>query len=258
MSQNQIGTPSWVDLASPDLDASARFYNGLFGWDAVETGPVEETGGYRMFTLRDRLVAGLGPLQGEGQPPAWTIYVLVSDADETSERVRSAGGAVVLEPLDVLDAGRMAVFGDTVGAFIAVWQPGTHGGAQILGEPGSLCWSELATRDPDAARSFYGAVFDWAPNEVEMEGASYTEWRLGERAVGGMIAMDERWPAELPSHWMSYFAVDDCDASAKLAGDLGGSVSVPPTDIPAGRFSVLSDPHGAFFSIIRMSAAAAG
>jgi uncharacterized protein len=255
VSEHAPGTPSWVDLASPDIEASARFYGGLFDWTATEAGPVEETGGYRMLQRDGRNVAGLGPVQAEGQPAMWTTYVSTDDADAVAARVREAGGQVIMEPFDVLGTGRMAVFGDAVGAVISVWEPKTHHGADVVNEPRSLCWNELAARDVDAAKRFYEAVFGWQ-GETNTHGAtSYTEWKLDGRTVGGMIQMNEQWPAEIPPHWMVYFAVDDVDAAAAKAADLGGRIAVEPSDTPAGRFSVLNDPHGAVFSIIKLSRA---
>jgi uncharacterized protein len=253
VSEHAPGTPSWVDLASPDMDASERFYGGLFGWTADATGSVEETGGYKMLQRDGRNVAGLGPIQGEGQPAMWTTYVSTDDADAVAERVREAGGQVLMEPFDVLGAGRMAVFGDAVGAVISVWQPQTHHGADVVNEPGSLCWNELAARDIDAAKRFYEAVFGWDAETNAYGDTSYTEWKLDGRSVGGMIQMNEQWPAEIPAHWMVYFAVDDIDATVARASELGGKVAVEPTDTPVGRFAVLNDPHGAVFSVIRLS-----
>jgi predicted enzyme related to lactoylglutathione lyase len=247
------GTPSWVDLASPDLEASKRFYGGLFGWQADASGDPEQTGGYTMFTLNAKLVAGLGPLQGEGLPPAWTTYVSVDDADATAAKAKAAGATVMMEPFDVLDAGRMAVFVDPTGAFFSIWQPGAHKGAELVNEPNTLCWNELTTRDIDTARDFYRGVFGWGCETNPFEGTVYTEWKLGGKSIGGMIQMTDDWPAEIPSHWMTYFAVDDTDAIAKRTEELGGGVPVPPTDIPPGRFAVLDDPHGAVFSVIEMA-----
>ena len=253
ISEYAPGTPSWVDLASPDPDASARFYGGLFGWTATDPGPVEETGGYRMLQRDDRDVAGLGPTQAPDQPAIWTTYVSTDDADAVTAKVQAAGGRVVMEPLDVLGAGRMAVFADAGGAVISVWQAQTHIGAGVVNEPGSLCWNELATREIEAAKRFYAAVFGWTADTNAFGDTSYTEWKLGDRTVGGMIQMNDEWPAEVPAHWMVYFAVEDIDAATKKVEELGGRISVPPTDTPAGRFSVVNDPHGAVFSIIRLA-----
>lgn len=247
------GTPSWVDLGSPDPDASSRFYGGLFGWEAVETGPAEQTGGYRMLMLGEKHVAGLGPLQSEGQPTMWTTYVSVEDADATAAKVTEAGGQAMLEPMDVMQAGRMAVFLDSEGAAFAVWQPGEHKGAAIVNEPGSLVWNELATRDLEGAKAFYGAVFGWEPETSPMEGTDYTLWLLGGKGIGGVREMDDQWPEDVPAHWSVCFAVADTDEAAEKAGSLGGKVSVPPTDLPIGRFAVLNGPHGEPFSVIKLA-----
>jgi uncharacterized protein len=199
-------------------------------------------------------VAGLGPTQGEGQPAMWTTYVSTDDAEAATARVRDAGGRVVMEPLDVLGAGRMAVFADEGGAVFSVWQAQSHHGAAVANEPGSFCWNELATRDIEAAKRFYGAVFGWEGDTSAYGDVSYTEWKLGGRSIAGMVQMNEEWPAEVPAHWMVYFAVEDIDASTRKVEELGGKVSVQPTDTPAGRFSVVNDPQGAVFSIIRLAA----
>lgn len=238
------GTPSWIDLGSPDIEASIAFYTGLFGWEAADQGP--DAGGYRMFTLRGLPVAGLGPAQNPG-PPYWTTYVTVADVDATTALVREAGGMVFLEPMDVLDAGRMAVFGDPTGAPISVWQPGAHKGSGLANEPGSFTWNELNSRDPQAATAFYGQVFGW--DGKPMEGPrEYTTFEVDGRPVAGMADMRGRVPDEVPPHWLVYITVADLDASVATAQELGGSVLVGPMDIPGmGRFAVVADPQGAFF-----------
>jgi predicted enzyme related to lactoylglutathione lyase len=246
--QYEPGTPSWVDLASPDLPASVSFYTDLFGWEADDQGP--DAGGYTLFRMGEEPVAGAGPTMMEGQPTAWTSYVSVADADATTDKARKAGATVFVEPMDVLDVGRMAVFADPTGAAVAVWQPKTHKGAGIVGEPGSLCWNELSTRDTAAATDFYRGVFGWDTESSDMGEMQYTEWKLGGKTIGGMMPMPSEVPAAVPSYWLAYFAVADCDDSVAKATKAGASVFVPATDIPAGRFSVLSDPQGAMFGII--------
>ena len=244
------GTPSWVDLSSPDVDASVTFYEALLDWEAAEpAGP--EFGGYRMFTLRGKNVAGIGPAQ-DGQPPSWSTYVSVQDIDATLATARENGAKVLLEPLEIPGAGRMAAFSDAVGAPLSLWEPAGHIGAEIVNEPGTLCWAELACRDTDVAEAFYTTLFGWGTRTETQGGAPYTQWLVDDRAVGGMLAMNELWPAEIPAHWMNYFAVADTDAVAATLPDLGGKVLVPPTDIPIGRFSVLADDQGAVFSVIAL------
>ncbi|MYI05904.1 MAG: VOC family protein [Gemmatimonadetes bacterium] len=245
------GTPSWADLASPDLEASRAFYGDLFGWTG-EPSTEPEARGYTVFMLGDAAVAGLGPTFGD-VPPHWNTYVTVADADEAVAAVTAAGGQVLMETMDVLNVGRMAVIADPGGAALSLWQPHEHFGAEVMMEPNTMCWHELNTRDPGAATEFFGRLFGWEAREVGAPGMDYTELRLGETGVAGMITMDENWPAEIPSHWMVYFAVSDCDASAARVAELGGEVHVPPTDIPGvGQFSVVADPHGAAFSLITL------
>jgi predicted enzyme related to lactoylglutathione lyase len=251
------GTPSWVDVAVPDPDAAADFYSAIFGWQVHETSRPEESGGYRMATLRGKEVAGISPIMGEGQPPSWTTYIDTDDADATAEKAREAGGTVFAEPFDVLDVGRMAVLADPTGAVFAVWQPKGHPGAGLVNEPGAFSWNELNTRDPEAAKEFYGAVFGWQGRKFEMEGEGpdYVTWHVGgeDHSVGGMLDMRGRVPDEIPAHWMVYFNVDDTDATVAQVSERGGEVVVGPDEIPGvGRFAVMRDPQGAHFAVIKV------
>ncbi len=250
------GTPSWVELASPDTDAAAAFYRELMGWSATEPGP-QETGGYRMFQQDGKNVAGLMSKMQPEQPTAWATYISVADADETAEKVKAAGGSVLVAPMDVMDIGRMAFFIDPTGAVFGVWQPKTFAGADLVNEPVSLCWNEVMTRDADADKAFYTAVFGWHAGRPGFEGApdSYTVWELSGKPVGGMMQMsDEMFPPQVPSHWGVCFAVADCDATVAKARDLGATVTVEPVDMPIGRFAGLIDPQGASFTVMQAAA----
>jgi predicted enzyme related to lactoylglutathione lyase len=246
------GIPSWVDLGSPDPDASAAFYRGLFGWTTTEPGPVEETGGYRMFLKGDKVVAGLGPNQG-GAPPSWTTYLAVDDADKTAELVKGNGGMVFVEPMDVMDAGRMAIFADPTGAAFGVWQAGEHTGADIKGEEGSLIWNELMTRDVDGAKRFYSTAFGVEPTPFpQAEGPEYTVLNVNGQGVAGILSMPDDMPAEMPSVWVTYFATTDTDATVANATSLGASVMTEPFDVPTvGRIAVLTGPHGENFAVMK-------
>jgi predicted enzyme related to lactoylglutathione lyase len=251
-SEYKPGTPCWIDIGT-DVDAAKTFYGGLFGWTAQDAGPVEETGGYGFFLKDGKMVAGYGPQQ---QPVVfWTTYVAVSDIDETTQRAEKAGGNVILPPMEVMAAGKMAVYQDPTGAFISAWQPGEHKGAQLVNEPGSWSWNELNTRDLERSKSFYSEVFGWDP-VTQGEGAnSYTEWKLDGESVAGMMEMPPMVPADVPPHWLVYFAVDDADAAVAKIQELGGSVFVPPMDVQPGRLSVVADPQGAAFAVIKLSLA---
>lgn len=244
------GVPSWVDHMSDDPAAASAFYAGLFGWE-VEAGP-PEAGGYALARKAGHTVAGIGPKMGPG-PTAWNTYVNVDSADDVAARVTANGGRVLAPPMDVMDAGRMAVFADPAGAVFGVWQPGSHKGATLVNEEGTFGWNELLTDDIDGSKAFYGAVFGWG-SHTHQEGTpqAYTEWMVGERTVGGMMAKPPDLPPGVPSFWGVYFMVGDTDAAVARIQELGGSVRMPPMDIPQGRFAVVADPTGAVFNIIAM------
>jgi predicted enzyme related to lactoylglutathione lyase len=245
------GTPCWVDLGTPDIDAAAGFYAGLFGWQVPPAENIENTGGYRRATKNGADVAGMMPLMQEGQPTAWATYVAVEDADMTATAVRDAGGMVLAEPMDVMDLGRMAIFSDPTGAVFGVWQPGTFPGAGIVNESGAVVWNELNTRETEAAKAFYAAVFGWAFEQREFETGTYTSIKVGDATVGGMIDISGRVPDEIPANWLVYFAVDDTDATLEKAKAASGNVAFGPEDIgEVGRIAVLLDPFGAAFAVI--------
>jgi predicted enzyme related to lactoylglutathione lyase len=245
------GTPCWVDLGTPDIEAAVAFYSGFFGWEVPAAENAEQTGGYRQAMLRGKPVAGMMPLMQEGQPPAWSSYISVEDADAIAAKVRDAGGEVLAEPMDVMGLGRMAVFSDPAGAAIGIWQPGSFVGAEVVNESNAVVWNELNTRDPGAGKSFYGAVFGWGFEERKFENGPYTSLKAGEATVGGMIDITGRAPDEVPSHWLVYFAVDDTDATVAKATDSGGSVALEPFDIAeVGRIAIVKDPFGAVFAVM--------
>jgi len=245
------GTPCWVDLGTPDVDASKKFYGELFGWEAEDAGP--DSGGYHLARLRGKSVAGIGPLQQEEQPPAWTSYVLTEDADATAKKAKEADGQVFMDPFDVMDAGRMTVLADPTGAIIGVWQPDAHRGAQLANEPGSFCWTELATRDMEKATPFYTAAFGWETATGEFGDRKYTEFKVDGKSIAGGMPMGDEMPSDVPPHWAVYFAVEDTDAAIEKVKELGGSVWLDPFDSPAGRFAGVADPQGARFSVIKIA-----
>jgi uncharacterized protein len=250
------GVPMWVDLGTSDLEAAKRFYGGLFGWEWVSAGP--DAGGYGFFNLGGKMVAGAGPLMSDQQPVAWSTYIDSTNVDDTVAKARDAGGTVIVEPMDVMGAGRMAFVIDPTGAAIGIWQPMAHGGAELANEPGSFTWNELATRDIEAAKKFYKAVFGWDGTTTPFGETTYTEWKIGDRTIGGMREMGAGDPPSMPPHWLVYFAVADADASAGKVSASGGQVLVPPMTIDPGRFSVVADPQGAPFAIIALNPAMVG
>ncbi|MDC0766961.1 VOC family protein [Streptomyces sp. HD] len=243
------GGPCWAEVGCPDLEAGKRFYSALFGW-RTETDAREEMGGYTIAYLADAPVCALVPL-GEGapaQPVVWYVTFAVADLDATVAKVRSAGGSVMSEPGDVPAMGRFASVADPQGAAFQLWQERGFAGAGVLNAPGSLGWVELLTRAPQEAKAFYTSVFGWSVNALER----YTQWGLDGADFGGMVPMDDKFPHEVPAHWLPYFAVADVDATAADATEAGGSVLMEPTSVPEGpRIAVLRDTQGAMFGVYR-------
>jgi uncharacterized protein len=249
------GSPSWVDTASPDVDASVRFYTGLFGWEANAI-PDPEAGGYVILTLDGASVAALGPLQ-EGQFPAWSLYFATSDADATAAKVVEAGGKVVAPPFDVLKSGRMAVFQDPIGTFFSVWQANEMPGFGKAHEPNTFGWGELNARGVDQVTEFYPKVFGWGVKKSEGADDSppYIEWQLDGQSIGGAIdlAMIAAMPPEVPNHWLVYFDSSDIDATANRVVQLGGELRKGPEAYPGGRFAIVADPLGTVFGLMESS-----
>ena len=255
MTEYAPGTPSWVDLGTPDMDKTVAFYGDLFGWDIHESSRPEESGGYRIAESAGKSVAGVMPLMAEGQPPVWSTYVSVEDADATAAKVADAGGTVIAPPMDVMDLGRMAVFMDPTGAALGVWQPREMKGAELVNEPVSVTWNELNTRDTDAAREFYAAVFGWQAEVSQDGGVDYVMFTRddGSRVAGMMDIANTQMPDEIPPHWLVYFAVEDTDATASKAQEAGGVVRFGPVDIPIGRFAVITDPSTSAFGVVTLN-----
>jgi len=226
--------------------------------------------------IRDeRPGAGTGPAQSPGAP-WWTTYISVEDADQTAKVVQDLGGQVLVEPMDVGTFGRMAVLADPMGAQFSVWQPIQHIGAGVVNEHGTLTWNELHTRDRDRAKDFYSKVFGWYSSDVDMgQGFTYTVVKLTEdendQGIGGItphMGEDQSGPGEWngpddqghgPDRWKVYFAVDDADATAAKATELGGGVTMPPTTMAGvGRFAALTGPPGEGILIITNMPAAQG
>jgi len=265
------GVPCAVDTAQPDPEAAVDFYRGLFGWEFEDVMPPESEAKYFVARRRRLDVAAVGSIpEGAPQTATWRTYIWVDSADEAGSKVRDAGGSVVMEPLDVEpEAGRMAVFTDPEGAEFRVWQAKENKGAQLVNEPGSLNLNRLNTRNVEGAKSFYGSVFGWTTLRLDGGPELWTLPGFGdflERdnpdlrkqmaeagapkgfedvvASIGPIAADQ---PDTPAHWSVIFAVEDADATAAKAAELGGEVIVPPSDAPWVRVTVIRDPQGATF-----------
>lgn len=250
------GTPCWVDLMVPDQQAALDFYRDLFGWQG-EVGP-PETGGYAVCTLNGKAVAGImkamSPDGGPTPPTAWTTYLATADVDASQAKIAEAGGNVMMPAVDVMTLGRMCVAADPTGAVFGLWQARDFGGAQVVNEPGSVIWSELNTSDTGAAARFGKAALGL--EAAPMEGAEgYYSLSAGGRVIGGMQGLDQL-PPGTPSHWLTYFSVDDADSVVDALIRAGGNVLKPPFDMMAGRMAVVTDPQGGAFAVINATAPA--
>ena len=249
------GSPSWADLLSHDGQAAKDFYTALFGWE-FQDHPAGPDMTYTMYTHNGQAAcasAEAGPGQ-ENLPPHWSVYVTVDDLEAAVERAKAAGGTVVFDPMDVLDVGRMAIIQDREGAFLRLWYPLKHAGAEVMHEPGALTWFELATTNPESAADFYQQVLgvEIKQDENVQEFPYWLMW-LGEQMVGGIIQIGEDW-GPVPPNWGVYFGVNDVDATAAQAQELGGGAIIEPRDLmDFARFSVLRDAEGAVFTVIRLN-----
>ncbi|QOV41345.1 VOC family protein [Streptomyces ferrugineus] len=249
------GAPNWIDLGTPDIEGAGSFYGGLFGW-RFQPGP-PETGGYGLFQLDGKTVAGGMRTTEEQGPPSWTVYFQSPDVDATAKAAEQAHGSVMVQPMDVLDLGRMAILADKAGVTFGLWQPGITKGLDLVQEPGSLCWLELYTPDVPAAAGFYNATLGMETFALDFYGGTYTTFSpggQGEDAMFGGVVDKADDPAEAagPAYWLPYFEVTDTDATVAKAQSLGGTVRMPATDLPdVGRIAKLTDPYGARFAVIK-------
>ena len=242
------------ELTTRDLAAAKDFYTRLFGWTASDRG---DRGGTTYVVLendgRDVGALASSGLEAAGRTasPHWMPYVAVKSAEEAAAKAAALGGEVLLEPVDVTNAGRKAVLADPLGARFGLWQPRKRIGSRLLGEAGSFCWNELYTNDAERAAAFYGDLFGWhgARATLPTPPYDYTVFRLGEINVAGMIVIPKEW-GPVPTHWLVYFAVESCDASERNALRLGAQSVFPPTEFPnVGRLAILKDPQGAAFAL---------
>ena len=264
------GVPCWVDTSQPDPEAAIDFYGGLFGWEFEDVMPPDSEGKYFIAQIDGKRVAAVGSVPEAAPPIAmWNTYIWVDSADETASKVSDAGGKAMMEPFDVMDAGRMAVFTDPEGAVFCVWQAKENKGAQLVNDPGSVNFNGLNTRDVEGAKAFYGSVFGWETLSLGGDAAMWTLPGYGDHLesndpgirervaeVGGpkgfedVVASINPIPddqPDTPPHWNVTFATDDADATASKATELGGKVIAPPFDAPWVRMTVIADPQGASF-----------
>jgi predicted enzyme related to lactoylglutathione lyase len=250
------GTPCWVDNMSTDAAAAREFYTELFGW-SIEVGG-EETGGYGLAKVEGHNVAGIMGTDALPHPPVWTTYLATADCAATCEAITAAGGTVVSPTMDVMDLGAMAVAIDPTGATFGLWQAKAHTGVELANEPGALTWNEQMSRDYEAAKAFYAAVFGYTYTEIGDGGFQYASIEVDGNTVGGLGGLPADVPAQVPAHWRAYLAVADTDVAVAQALALGGAVLSPPVDMPYGRHADIADPNGAAITVIAIASPPVG
>ncbi len=248
------GTFSWVDYSAKDLEGAKAFYSALFGWSLIEVpAPCEP---YVMAQVSGKDVAAITGLSEDesqqGVPPHWNSYVTVEDVNATATKIKDLGGQVLAEPFDVMEAGRMAVVADPIGAVFCIWQARQNIGAQLVDEPNTFCWNELYTDDLHTVERFYTSLFGWnSKHATTSNNAKLVELYNGERPTATMMEIQPEWGPTSPA-WGVYFAVADCEATVEHAKGLGAKVVLEPRDIPPGRVAVLQDPQGGVCSVIQL------
>jgi predicted enzyme related to lactoylglutathione lyase len=254
--KHEPGTFCYAEMATSDPAASGKFYTELFGWSRNDQ-DMGEYGIYTQYQINGKVVAAQYKLNAEQEaqnvPPNWGQYVTVTDVDAATNRATKLGGQVVMGPQDVMDYGRMSVMSDPTGAVFCIWEPKSNIGVELRDEPGAMCWNELMTPDTGEAATFYGGLFGWETQTMDMgDMGEYTLFnRSGGQGAAGMMAIKPEM-GPIPANWLVYFAVDVVDGAHDKAVSLGGRSMVPGTDIlGAGRFAVIADPVGAVFGIFK-------
>ncbi len=245
---NVPGAPCWIELFTSDLEAAQRFYGSLFGWTTEASGP--DYGGYVTFLHHGAPIAGCMHNDGSaGAPSSWSVYLESDNAADTAAMAKANGGQVVVEAMQVGEMGHLAFVVDPGGATVGIWQGLEHPGFSARGEVGTPGWFELQTRDYHRALPFYENVFGWVTHTVsDSLEFRYTTLGRDEDTLAGVLDASEL-PGDAPSAWWFYLEVDDADAAAARAVDLGGVQVSAPEDSPYGRVAQLADPSGVMFKI---------
>ncbi|GGS85247.1 MULTISPECIES: VOC family protein [Streptomyces] len=265
MAEFSEGAPCWADAMFTDVEAAKAFYGEVLGWTFGEA--ASEYGNYTQAYSDGKAVAAVvPPMPGTEAPSQWCLYFASPDAAATAEKIRAAGGEVMMGPMQIGTYGTMLIAKEPSGAVFGVWQPGEHRGFEKMGEPGAYTWAEVFTRDPERVDAFFPQVFPYGAQQMqpdgspEEEGMDFRVFSAGgpENPVLGRMAMGGDFPPEVPPYVQLYFSVPDCDEAVAKAQRLGGRLHFGPMDSPFGRFAALADQQGAAFAVIDTSTTQGG
>jgi hypothetical protein len=248
------GTFAWADLTAQDTEKAKQFYSQLFGWESEDI-PVSEGMVYTIMRKNGADAAAIAPPPQdftEGRP-AWNSYISVDNVDDTARRAQELGAKVIMEPMDSMDAGRMAVIQDPQGATFMLWQPNQSIGAKVVNEPGALVWNELYSNDRQGSIDFYTKLFGWTADTQKMPGGiDYVIFKNKGRGAAGLMEITPSM-GEMPPMWTVYFAVDDVDKALAQVEEAGGKRDFDPMSIPdLGTFVMVEDPVGAHVFLMQM------
>ncbi len=251
---HRAGDVWWVDYAALDIAAAKSFFSKMFGWTYTDA---PNGGGYQLASASDHLAAGLMDMPDNmremGMPPVWTPYVNVDSITDTCTRIAELGGTVQYEPMQVDEAGWMAVAADPTDAVFGLWQPAKHTGAGLINSPGALCWSEVRSSDMAAAKEFYCALFGWDAKDLNMGPVPYVQFALGGNPVCGLCPWEGEGTDGVPSHWAITFGVANLDDALATLDAEGGRVTWGPQEIPFGRVASSGDPQGGPLNILELA-----
>ena len=242
-----VGKFVWHEHVSTEPAKAQEFFKQLFGWEYEVFKPGEVD--YAIITSGGQMHGGF-PQVPEGTPSHWVGNVQVESVDDTIAKAKSAGGSVIVDPMDIPEVGRYAVIRDPQGGVVAAFQPAGDG---PMGQ-GVFVWDELGASDADASERFYGAVVGWTTKDMGPDYGGYKLFQRGsddENGVGGLMANQD---SSQPTSWHPYVAVEDVDATLTKTKELGGSVVLDAMDVPnVGRLAVIQDPTGAVLGVIKPS-----
>ena len=255
MERTKQGEFAWVDLSAGDVAGQTAFYEGLFGWTHEDVPTGDGRPDYRMFSRDGSVVGAAMPISPDmaaaGVPTMWNTYIAVDDADASAARAVELGGRVIMPAMDVMDMGRMVGIQDPTGGSVFLWHNEKPIESMTYLQNGALSWNDLSTRDPEAAAAFFSELLGWKTQSLEESSMPYWQVLVDGQGQGGIMAMPDMVPAEVPAYWLVYFGVDDARAAHASALALGATSLVEPTEIPGMLvWSVLADPAGATFALL--------
>lgn len=242
------GTPTWVDLITPNADIARAFYNAVFGWEYDISGP--EYGNYTIARVGQHSVAGLSePPPGDTpMPSGWGLYFASDGLEADVARAAELGATVLIPPSSAGEFGQWATLKDPTGAAFNFWQAGRHVGTELTEDAGSVAWFELYSPNAKQARDFYAALLG-ATADAMPGGMEYYVLNHGTQQLAGIMQIDPSW-GDFQPQWITYFSVVDIDDTVARVAKHGGKVMGPIDDSPFGRLAALADPAGAHLKVI--------